>query len=257
MKKTLFTLFVLLQFVASAQLKELSLEDAVMQQYRGFYPDQLSMFQWVPETDCYTYLDNYQKLMKASVGKPEAKEWFNIQTVNEKLGAELYWFSGFKWKNANEFWLDNGKQFYSFNTVEEKGKLLHDIGDGENAKMHSGSENLAYTVDNNVYIHTADGRKIVVTDNSDKNIVSGKAIARSEFGITQGLFWSNDGLKLAFYQKDESEVADYPLLDITTPTGSLMNIKYPMAGQKSEKPKVGIYNVKTGKTVFRRTHHPR
>ena len=37
---------------------------------------------------------------------------------------------------------------------------------------------------------------------------------------------------------------------ITTPTGSLKSIKYPMAGQASEKPSVGIYNVKTGKTVY-------
>lgn len=250
MKKTLFSLFVLVQFLASGQLKELTLEDAVMQQYRGFYPDQLSMFQWVPETDCYTYLDNYQKLMKASVSKTEAKEWFSIQTINEKLGSELYWFSGLKWKNANEFWLDNGKQFYSFNTVEEKGKLLHDIGDGENPKMHAGSENLAYTVDNNVYIHTADGRKLVVTDNADKNIVSGKAIARSEFGITDGLFWSNDGAKLAFYQKDETNVHDYPLLDINKTPGELNSIKYPMAGQKSERARVGIYSIATGKTVY-------
>ena len=30
----------------------------------------------------------------------------------------------------------------------------------------------------------------------------------------------------------------------------MVNIKYPMIGQKSEKPRVGIYNVATGKTVF-------
>lgn len=55
---------------------------------------------------------------------------------------------------------------------------------------------------------------------------------------------------LAFYQKDESEVHDYPLLDITTTPGELKSIKYPMAGQKSEKPKVGIYDIATKKTVY-------
>src|SRR5690606_1530138 len=72
----------------------------------------------------------------------------------------------------------------------------------------------------------------------------------SEFGITGGLFWSTDGQKLAFYQKDETDVHDYPLLDITQTPGALKPIKYPMAGQKSERPRVGIYDVPTMKTVF-------
>ena len=45
-------------------------------------------------------------------------------------------------------------------------------------------------------------------------------------------------------------MADYPLLDINETPGKLESIKYPMIGQKSEKPKVGIYNLATGKTVF-------
>lgn len=48
------------------------------------------------------------------------------------------------------------------------------------------------------------------------------------------MFWSNDENMLAFYQKDESEVADYPLLDIESTPGELVNLKYPMAGYKSE-----------------------
>jgi dipeptidyl-peptidase-4 len=33
------------------------------------------------------------------------------------------------------------------------------------------------------------------------------------------------------------------LLDINETPGKLVSIKYPMIGQKSEKPKVGIYNL--------------
>src|SRR5690606_26844360 len=48
----------------------------------------------------------------------------------------------------------------------------------------------------------------------------------------------------------ETDVADYPILDVTSTPGKLENIKYPMAGQKSEKPRVGIYNLASNKTVF-------
>jgi len=237
--------------VSYGQSKELTLEDAVMQQYGKFYPKSLTMFSWVPNTDCYTYLEGYQKLMKASERNTEAKEILNIQELNKKLGAELSWFSGFKWKDENEFWVNDGLKFYTYNTVDEKGQLIHGLDESaENPTFHNGTENLAYTKRNNVYIHTGNKLKLIVTDNEDKNIVSGQAIARSEFGITNGLFWSPDGNSLAFYQKDESEVADYPLLDNTKTPGEVMFIKYPMTGQKSEKPKVGIYNIATKKTAF-------
>jgi dipeptidyl-peptidase-4 len=80
--------------------------------------------------------------------------------------------------------------------------------------------------------------------------VSGHSIARNEFGISGGIFWSSKGSILAFYQKDESEVHNYPLLDVNTTPASLVSIKYPMAGQKSEKPRVGIYNVKSKKVIY-------
>ncbi|TNE74474.1 MAG: S9 family peptidase [Bacteroidetes bacterium] len=250
MKRSIVFIYVFFVFGAIGQLKELTLEDAVLQQYRNFYPDALTAFSWIPESDSYTYLQAYQKLMKASVKNTDAQEFMTIQELNTKLNSELYWFSGFQWKNANEFWVNNGAQFYVYNTTKQEGKLLHDIGDGTNAKFHNGSENIAYTVENNVYIHTADGRKLIVTDNADKNIVSGAAIARSEFGITDGLFWSPNGSKLAYYQKDESKVHDYPLLDITKTPGELMPIKYPMAGQSSERARVGVYDIASGETVM-------
>jgi dipeptidyl-peptidase-4 len=92
-------------------------------------------------------------------------------------------------------------------------------------------------------VRTAAGEKLIVTSNEDPNIISGQSIARNEFGISGGIFWSSKGNMLAFYQKDESDVKTYPLVDITQTPAALMDIKYPMAGQGSEKPRVGIYNV--------------
>lgn len=232
--------------------QELTLSDAVLQQFRNFAPTGLPMFQWVPNTDCYTFLSaNFQSLMKASVRNTEAREWVSIQTVNAKLGSEFSWFSGLTWKDENVFWLNDGQKFYEFNTVDETGRLIHSLSDdSENALFHEGTQHVAYTRSNNVYVNSGTGFKIIVTDNSDKNIVSGQAIARSEFGITGGLFWSNDGGSIAYYQKDETNVHDYPLLDNSKTPGELISIKYPMAGQKSERAKVGIFNLASRQTVF-------
>ncbi|MDC1186750.1 S9 family peptidase [Crocinitomicaceae bacterium] len=252
MKKQIY-LFLAFLFVfggISAQNK-LTLEDAVMQQYQKFAPETMPFFKWLPNTDCYTYLEGYRTLKKASFGNTDAKDWFTIAEVNTALGSALPWFSGFTWKNENEFWLNDGQKYYLFNTVTKKGKTISSLtDDAENATFNEASENIAYTRNNNLYIQDADGAKIKVTLNDDKNIVSGQAIARSEFGITNGIFWSPNGSRLAFYQKDESKVHDYPLLDNDAYPGVLKSIKYPMAGQLSESPKVGIYDIATKNTVF-------
>lgn len=252
LKHILFIGAFLLSSGVIAQKKELTLKDAVMNQYRAYAPDRMHGFRWVPNTDCYTFFSkNYQVLYKSSVKNTKDQEWFSIQNVNTALGSELSSFYGLEWKNENEFFINDGNKFYSFNTVSSQGELLYGLDEtAENSLFHDLSGNIVYTKGNNVYLNTSDGLKLIVTDNSDKNIVSGLAIARSEFGITGGLFWSPNGQHVAFYQKDETNVHDYPLLDVTKTPGELMSIKYPMAGQTSENPRVGIYHLATKQTVF-------
>jgi dipeptidyl-peptidase-4 len=252
MKYLFFVGIAIISFQSVAQKKELTLKDAVLGQFRTFGPDRMYGFQWIPSTDCYVFFSkNYQTMYKSAVSNSKDLEWFTIQKVNEGLGAELSGFFGIEWKNSNEFYISDGANYYLFNTVTAKGKKVHGLDESAaNVDFHNETENIAFTRDNNVYLNTGNGLKLIVTDNADKNIVSGQSIARNEFGISKGLFWSPNGQILAFYQKDESEVHNYPLLDINKTPGELMSIKYPMAGQKSEKPKVGIYNLATKQTVF-------
>ena len=106
-----------------------------------------------------------------------------------------------------------------------------------------------FTEENNLFAEVA-GERVAITANEDKNIVSGSYVSRNEFGIEGGIFPSPDGLSVAFYQKDESQVSTFPLLDITTRTGSLVEIKYPMAGMPSERVRVGVWNSATQQTTW-------
>lgn len=93
-------------------------------------------------------------------------------------------------------------------------------------------------------------RQICIAGSDDKEISFGTSVSRNEFGIENGIFWSPDRKKVAFYRKDESLVTEFPLLDITTRTGSLKSIKYPMNGMDSERISLGIYDLESGKTVY-------
>ncbi|MBQ3026682.1 MAG: DPP IV N-terminal domain-containing protein [Alistipes sp.] len=140
----------------------------------------------------------------------------------------------------------NGKEIEQYDI--RTGKLLSSkpilIG------MPNPFRNRASVKENNVIWYDAKGKIYKITDFADKNIVCGQAVSRHEFGIDGGLFHSPDKAFVAFYQKDESRVTTFPLLDITSRTGSLVEIKYPMNGMASERVSVGVYNVAEDRTIY-------
>lgn len=257
MKKTFLGILILIvSFSAEAQLKELTLSEAVSG-VRNIRPKSLVDFHWMPDSDCYTYLsDNYQHLLKGTVKGNDIDTVLSIQEFNSFAGSQLYALGGVEWMSMNTFRVDNGQTYYLFDVQKKAVQKLVQLPDGAaNGTQHPTTGDVAYTVGNEVAINTVRGENHEVTNIGDPNIVSGQAIARSEFGITGGLFWSPDGSRLAFYQKDESNVADYPLLDNSTTPGTLMSIKYPMAGQGSEKASVGIYDLGSKKLVYFNAQH--
>ena len=122
---------------------------------------------------------------------------------------------------------------------------------------------VAYTVGRNLFVANEGdfSRQINETctgcaEDPEKGVVYGQAVHRNEFGIYKGTFWSPEGTYLAFYRMDQSMVTDYPQVNTSTRIATLEPDKYPMAGMTSHKVTVGIYNVKTGKTVYLQAGDP-
>ena len=250
MKKLLFLL--LLSTSAIAQKKEISLNEAVLQQGRKFAPDRITNFQWIPGGSAYSYCSkDWTTLFKSDVSSQKELELTKITDINKILSTDFPNFFGMEWINDHEIRLNNGAKIYSYDVNSKTGKKIIIVEEGaENQSFHAVSQQIAYTLTNNLHLLKSDGKKVAITKNTDKNIVSGQSIARNEFGISNGIFWSENGTYLAFYQKNETNVHNYPLLDINATPGELTPIKYPMTGQKSEEPRVGIYNIKKNKTVY-------
>jgi dipeptidyl-peptidase-4 len=252
MNKKIAFLIAFLSINAFGQLKKITLEESVLQQGRKFGADKLTGFQWIPNTDKYVYYtDAWTKMVTATATNNQTSELTTLAEINAALGTKLRNFFGVQWIDSNSILVTENGKSYSYNLTTKSGKNLVEVPENsENQTFDTSYKNIAFTEANNLFFINDKKEKIAVTNNSDKNIVSGQSISRSEFGIHNGIFWSPKSAYLAFYQKDETDVADYPMLDITVTPGKLINIKYPMIGQKSEKPRVGIYNVTTGKTVF-------
>ena len=120
-------------------------------------------------------------------------------------------------------------------------------------KPQKRQEPKVYTEGKSLLYKTSIGAVIPIGKSEDPNITYGQYVSRNEFGIDGGIFWAPDSSKVAFYRKDESRVTSFPLLDISTRTGSLNEIKYPMAGMDSENVQVGVFNFLTCKSIYLKT----
>ena len=144
----------------------------------------------------------------------------------------------------------------AFVLVDFKAKQIvwQDSISGQDANdWNSKSRATAFVEKNQLFVVDADGNKQQLTTDGSSNIVYGKSVHRDEFGIYKGTFWSPDGQRLAFYRMDQSMVTDYPQVDIDPRIAELQPDKYPMAGTNTHVVTVGVYDLKTKKTVYLKT----
>ena len=105
--------------------------------------------------------------------------------------------------------------------------------------------------EHNIYVQSSVGSQPVrVTADGCRQIVYGEAVHRNEFGIETGIFPSPDKTAFAFYRMDQSMVTDYPQVNTFTRIASCEPDAYPMAGMKSHKVTVGVYDIAAGTTVW-------
>ena len=96
----------------------------------------------------------------------------------------------------------------------------------------------AYVEDHQLFVVDGQGRKHQLSTDGSREIVYGQAVHRNEFGI------------------NKSMVTDYPQVDIFPREATCEPDKYPMAGMTSHKVTVGVYDLKTDKTVYLQAGDP-
>ena len=240
-----------------------TLEDLIPGGATYRYPESIYGVQWKGDLCVLPDIENL-KVVSPNNGKEvviATKTEVNQLLESMQLGKIQHFYN-------IEFPYSDHKELSSYMLVTTSGyRVLVDINSKEikwsqprkenasNEDWEKQSRSLAYTLDNNLYVTTADGSTRAVTK-EEKGIVCGQSVHRNEFGISKGTFWSPKGSLLAFYRMDERMVTEYPLVDITARVGTVNNVRYPMAGMTSHQVTVGIYNPQTDKSIYLQTGDP-
>ena len=240
--------------ITNAQ-QDLTLKDAVIGRWTNLAPERLSNLNWIPNTNSYTYAEkgeNGQSLVMVDASTFEKEEITNTQELVAQLMIKkaMNRLPNFKWLSQNEAYFKYSGVLYSFNVKSKKATKLTAVPkDGSNFSYRPGSADFAFTRGNNLFVNI-DGEEMAITNHTDPNIIAGQTVSRVEFGIETGIIWSEKGNALAFYEKNETHVTNYPLVDYSTRPAKVQNTKYPMAGMSSEEVKIGVYSLKGKKVVY-------
>ena len=268
MKKYILS-FLLVGSFAVAQ--NLTIEETVFGP-RKYAPTTQTAQQWRKDSKSITYLSSDFSTL---VEKSASNGWnaTNLATKTEfesalksKLTADEFTLRTFpfaiEWKTSNTFETEvagkknNYKVTYDVVTKQITSAISYS-NEGAQAKFAS-NNNVAWLLDNNIKITTPSGKVIDVTNDENKAIINGSDyVHRQEFGIDRGMWWNDKGTQLAFYRKDESMVANYPITNWNEREATNKDLKYPMAGMTSENVTLVIYDVTSGKKVSIQTGEPK
>lgn len=263
-KQTLFlSLAICYGISTQAQNKLLTIQEAISKGRTTLAPKRLQGISFVTGTDKFAYIDNnVVKLGDNTTGK--TKEVLSLKDLNASLKSlqrdTLASIAALTWKNANQFYFSNkkGEWIYSLDkkNITESDRKEEETG-MESYEKEPVTGAITYCKNYNLFV-SKDGKETqVTTDGSYEIVYTGKNVHQNEFGISKGTFWSPKGNYLAFYRMDQSDVTDYPIIDWTTHPAKNVNIKYPMAGNKSHHVTLGIHNMQSNKTHYIKTEGPK
>ena len=116
-----------------------------------------------------------------------------------------------------------------------------------------GDRAAAFVKDHDIHVLGSDGHLRRITRDGSEDLTYGVSVSREEFGIHDGLWWSPDGRRLAFYREDLSPIPVYPYADFDSVPARPVHGRYPMAGGPGSRVKVGIWDEGTARVVWLQT----
>lgn len=246
-----------------AQKKQYTIAEATNGINTTLAPKGLKSISWEPRTNkLYHVVKAGNEDVWVSVRFPDMKvdTVLRLSEVNKGLGKEpaLKAMPELHWIDKGLLWVRDGERLVQ--GVATGGGIMWSKWVTVNKAAENLGvdkfQNVAYTVDNNLYLITRDRKEFTVTNDKDKDLVNGQSVHRNEFGINGGIFLSPQGNYIAYYHMDQRMVADYPIVDWLAGPAQVNNIKYPMAGDTSHEVKLHVFNPTTGNTTVINTEGP-
>ena len=163
--------------------KVLTMEEAVM----GAVIPRVQFTAWSAEGSEYVFPKG-SSLVATNAADGKEREVMSLQELNSALGSNLKGFPNFTFCAPGKMSIMNGGRYVIIDLATKSVEKAIQLPKGATEITYNAKRNgVAFVKDNNLFF--SDGNQIAITNEKDKNIVSGTAVSRNEFGITNGIFW--------------------------------------------------------------------
>ena len=258
-KYFVFILFIGTQLHMFGQEKLLNIQDAILGTYGHLAPSYPGRYQWTTNKDYFSVIrNNTLNLHHIKDDGNHGNKTISLHKFNlalSKIQEDTFtYFPRIKWVKNLCFEFSNGSSKFLYNTKENIcQKKIGIERDLINVKWASDNKGIAGTYQENLKISfdnkEGEFSKTILVQDAIDGTVFGQSVHRNEFGITNGIFWSPKGSKLAYYAMDETMVSDYPLYNLKDTPASYRQIKYPVAGAKSHHVELHIVDLASEKKI--------
>ncbi len=175
---------------------------------------------------------------------PRNYKWINPYEI-------IFTYNG-RYTDSTDFVVNarNGKKINNFKAPDKITTFPSQIENAENLTYSPDLTKVAFTRDNDLYVFdVSSSEETRLTHDGSELILNGYAswvYYEEIFGRSsnyRAFWWSPDSKKIAFYRFDNTNVPLFPIYSAKGQGGSLINMRYPKAGQKNPEVKIGMINL--------------
>ncbi|MBP6456567.1 MAG: S9 family peptidase [Chitinophagaceae bacterium] len=253
MKYIIFISFFLINTIAIAQNKKITLDD--IWRKGTFRQEGISGFKSMNDGKHYSEINKNNELVKVEFESGKSVltivNFGDLKFAGKNIDVQEYEFNT---KENKLLLFTEGEQIYRHSALynvyiyDIETKNLQPVFDKKimHASFSPLSDKVAYVFENNLYFYNLTSKETIsITKDGNKNIINGNCdwVYEEEFGFTKAFEWSPDGLNIAYYRFDQTEVPEYnfSMYENLYPTD--YKYKYPKAGENNSKIQLGIYSI--------------
>ncbi|MFA4924274.1 MAG: S9 family peptidase, partial [Ignavibacteriaceae bacterium] len=247
-----------------SQQKELTIE--LIQTNRDFFGKNLSGVQWFSGGEKFSFLKRDPEakataIYEHDIKTGEEKILVSVNDLKLKTEDQPFVIQNYEWLPNEKYILftgtlparslKTGGAFYIYEIAKKRFfQLAVSEIEQENARFSPDGEKLAFVRGNNVFVTDIQSQKETqITFDGSETLLNGSFdwVYEEEFSIINGIEWSPDSKRIAFWQLDQSQVPEMRIAKWDSLYLNYFDMRYPKAGTRGSFVKIGIAEITSPK----------
>ncbi len=217
---------------------------------------------WIKDGNQFSYIKSPGKINSYNPANDEDEIVFDVSHLKFPGTDKPFEYDAFEWtsdfnyllfrSNFRQVWRNSGNSDYYLYTLKSKSLRLV-AKDAYTAQVSPDGKSVAFERNGNLYSFDLISQKEKqLTKDGGAAIYNGRFgwVYEEEFGLVRAWEWNPDSKSIAYWHINETAVPIYQYSDLSGQHPEYKKIPYPRVGDPVPTAKIGIVDIKLGKTIW-------